>query len=225
MAKRTRATKVTDIKGQKPWLKNKGNSSYKMESKEMNKFILLVCEGQSEELYFKSFPVVSCRVSTVNLGQSKDSLVNATIELMKEDDYDEVWCVFDMDINIGAREKAAYDNAIDKAYANNIKVAYSNDSFELWYCLHFEHLDQQHRRDFYYNFLSQKFNNNYTNEGKKYDYCKTVYSSLNSLGDQKKAIERAKKLHIDQNHLPYSQQNPITLVYQIVELLNANMRN
>lgn len=224
MAKKTKATKITDIKGEKPWLKIKGNSSYRVASKEMKKYILIVCEGQSEELYFKSFPVVSCKVSALNLGQSKDSLVSATIELQKQDEYDEVWCVFDMDINLGAKELAAYDNAIAKAIANNISVAYSNDSFELWYCLHFEHLDQQHRREFYNQFLSQKFNNNYTDEGKKYEYCKTIYSTLSSNGDQKLAIERAKKLHIDQIHLPYSQQNPVTLVYKIVELLNDNMR-
>lgn len=225
MGKKTRAIKVTDVKGEKPWLKIKGNSTYKIDSKELNKFILIVCEGQSEELYFKSFPVVSCKVSAVNLGQSKDSLVNATIELMKEDEYDEVWCVFDMDINMGKKEIAAYDNAINKAVANSINIAYSNDSFELWYCLHFENIDQQHRRDFYNNFLSKKFNLNYENDGKKYEYCKTIYSNLGKIGNQKLAIERAEKLHLDQIHLPYSEQNPVTLVYKIVKVLNENMRN
>lgn len=225
MGKKTKAVKVTDVKAEKPWLKIKGNRTYKVESKEMKKYILIVCEGQSEELYFKSFPVVSCKVSALNLGQSKDALVNATVDLMNQDDYDEVWCVFDMDINIGENEISAYDNAINKAAAKNINVAYSNDSFELWYCLHFDLIEQQHRRDFYNKFLSEKFNINYSSEGKKYDYCKTIYSTLNNLGSQKLAIVRAEKLHLDQINLPYSEQNPVTLVYKIVKLLNDNIRS
>ncbi len=53
------------------------------------------------------------------------------------------------------KELSAFDNAINKAIVNNINVAYSNDSFELWYCLHFEFIDQQHRRDTYYTTLSK----------------------------------------------------------------------
>lgn len=225
MPKATKAKKVTDLKADKPWLRRTGKTSYKIESLEMKKTILIVCEGQSEELYFKSFPVVSCTVSAFGFGQSKNSLVDITIDLKSRDDYDEVWCVFDMDINSGGKEICEFDNAISKAIKNDIKVAYSNDSFELWYCLHFDHIDQQHRRTHYYDVLSKKFEINYVNEGKQYDYCKKIYSMLTSIGDQKLAIKRAKKLHESQKDLPYSGQNPVTLVYQLVELLNKNLRN
>ncbi|WP_315056228.1 RloB family protein [Chryseobacterium indoltheticum] len=225
MPKKTKAKKITDIKAEKPWLRKTGNVTYKIDSREMKKTILIVCEGQSEELYFKSFPVVSCTVTAYGLGMTKDSLVEAAIQLKNEEDFDEVWCVFDMDINHGKREICAFDNAISKASKNNIMVAYSNDSFELWYCLHFEYFDQQHRREIYNEVLSKKLGINYTDEGKKYNYCKSIYSILNTNGSQKLAISRAKRLYKQQMSLVCSEQNPVTLVYQLVESLNKNIRN
>lgn len=224
MPKKTKSIKVTNLNSIKPWMKKTGKSPYKIASKEMKKTILIVCEGQSEELYFKSFPVVTCSVSAIGLGMTKDSLVKKTIELKSQEEYDEVWCVFDMDINQGKKELSAFDNAINKAIVNKINVAYSNDSFELWYCLHFEFIDQQHRRETYYNTLSKKLDLNYLIEGKKQEYCKTIYKQLNSVGNQKLAIKRAKKLFSNHSHLPFSQQNPVTLVYKLVELLNMNIR-
>jgi len=224
MGKKTRAIKFTDRKAEKPWLKRTGESSYEIGTRTMNKTILIVCEGQSEELYFKSFPVVSCKVSAYGLGQSKESLVDATIELKKMEKYDEVWCVFDMDIQLGKKEISSFDNAIDKALKNKIKVAYSNDSFELWFCLHYEYLEQQNRRDYYFDFLSKKWEINYINDGKRYDFCKSSYQRLNTTGNQTLAIQRASKLWEINKHLPYSQQNPVTLVYKLVNLLNENIR-
>ena len=224
MPKRTKSIKVTNLNSTKPWLRKTGKSPYKIASKDMKKTILIVCEGQSEELYFKSFPVVTCSVSAFGVGMTKDSIVNKTIELKSKEEYDEVWCVFDMDINEGKKELSAFDNAINKAVVNNINVAYSNDSFELWYCLHFEFIDQQHRRETYYKTLSKKLDLNYLLEGKKQEYCKKIYRQLDSVGSQKLAIKRAKKLFSIHSHLPFSQQNPVTLVYKLVELLNNNIR-
>jgi len=45
------------------------------------------------------------------------------------DDYDEIWCVFDMDVNIGGHEYQEFDNAILKAQSLGFNVAYSNDAF------------------------------------------------------------------------------------------------
>ena len=98
MGKKTKAIKVTD-QG-KPWEKRK--NSYQYEAiRRANKTILIVCEGQTEEWYFSKFPVISLSVRCVNLqGQSKMNLVQATQEIVKNEDFifDEVWCVFDMDV-------------------------------------------------------------------------------------------------------------------------------
>lgn len=225
MAKKTKAIKFSDIRAEKPWLRRKGENRKQIETVEQYKTILIVCEGQSEELYFKSFPVVSCTVSAICLGQSKESLVDSTLDLMARESYDEVWCVFDMDLSAGAKELASFDNAITRAYRNNISVAYSNDSFELWFYLHYEYLEQQNRRNFYFDFLSKKWDLNYSNEGKKHDFCNNIYKLLKTSGNQEKAIQRAEKLHKSLEHLTFSKQNPVTLVYQLVKVLNENIRS
>lgn len=57
----------------------------------------------------------------------------------------ETWVVFDFDIKPDQLEqqKEDYNRAIELAKNHDIKVAYSNDSFELWFLLHYQHLDTQ----------------------------------------------------------------------------------
>jgi len=90
-----------------------------------------VCEGQTEEWYFRKFPVVSLSVKCVNLqGQSKLNLVRATEEIIKEDDYtfDEVWCVYDMDVRDIDKDFANFDNSIEKA-KKRFGEAFDRDQF------------------------------------------------------------------------------------------------
>ncbi len=226
MGKKTKAIKVTD-KG-KPWEKRKNNYQYKT-VRSVNKTLLIVCEGQTEEWYFSKFPVVSLSVRCVNLrGQSKLNLVGATEEIVRNDEYifDEVWCVFDMDIRDIDKDFANFDNAIEKAKNLNYNVAYSNDCFELWLLLHYKEVQSTHNRDYYYTELSKYFKLNYVKDGKKIDFCKQLYILLreDNCASEKKAIERAKKLYLSQQHLPYHQQKPVTLVYQLVCLLNEYKR-
>jgi hypothetical protein len=54
MPKKTKSIKKTDIKGKKPWLKKVSTFKYSIESIEKKKRFLILCEGQTEELYFKS---------------------------------------------------------------------------------------------------------------------------------------------------------------------------
>jgi hypothetical protein len=90
MPKKTRAIKVTDQ--DKAWNRKSNPTAYKLEEIPINKTILIVCEGQTEELYFKSFPVLGLRVDAINLeGQSKLKLVETTEMIQSEEIRDEVW--------------------------------------------------------------------------------------------------------------------------------------
>lgn len=229
MPKRTKAIKKTDIKANKGWLKKVKPSIYKIEVKEMNKTILIVSEGQTEKLYFESFPVLTVTVEIVNLkGQSKLKLIDATSSIIDNSDfkYDKVWCVFDMDVNEGEKEYSDFDNAIEKAENLGYNIAYSNDSFELWFYLHFNYTEQRNNRTFYYSFLSKKWELNYEKVGKTFKFCQSIYSKLENddTSSQSQAIEHAITLFKKQKDLPYHQQNPITKVYELVQFLNANKR-
>jgi hypothetical protein len=227
MPRSTKAIKVTDKN--KAWNKKAQSSSYRIETIPINKTILIVCEGQTEKLYFESFPVLSVKIKAIDLkGQSKLKLVESTKEIIEttDDDYNEVWCAFDMDVKRGASEFADYDNAINKALILGYKVAYSNDAFELWFYLHYSYSDVQNLRTFYYEELGKRFGLNYIKDGKRYDFCLTIYSILNNdkNSSQQKANERARSLFEQQQNLPFHQQNPVTKVYELVEELNKNLR-
>jgi hypothetical protein len=229
MPKRTKSIKITDIKANKPWLKKIIAYDYKVDSRQVNRTILIVTEGQTEKLYFESFPVLTLTVEAINLkGQSKLKLIESTQSIIENSDkeYDEIWCVFDMDIKMGEKELSDFDNSILKGQELDFKIAYSNDSFELWFYLHFQFTDQRNHRDFYYQFLSKVWSMNYKKEGKKYSFCLTTYEKLleDENASQSLAIERAEKLFLSQKDLPYHKQNPVTLVYELVNLLNDKKR-
>lgn len=212
----------------KPWEKKK-RSLYRIEAFSPNKTILIVCEGQTEAEYFKSFDVVSISIVCQDSGgRTKRQLVEYCEKVIrhKKITFDEIWCVFDMDIKEGEAELADFDNAIKSAKEKKYKIAYSNDAFELWFYLHFSYTDLQHLRTFYYEQLSSFFGYNYEKFGKKLDNCKKNYSRLlaHTLASQKNAIKNAEKLHLNQKHLPYSRQNPVTTVYELVTELNKYLR-
>lgn len=225
MPKKTKARKVTD--SEKAWNRRPKPTSYRIEEIPINKTILIVCEGQTEEMYFKSFPVLGLKVDAINLdGQSKLKLVETTEMIQSEEKRDEVWCVFDMDVKRGEAEFSDFDNAIEKAKKLGYQVAYSNDAFELWFYLHFEYTDAENHRTFYYEELGKLLDLNYQKEGKRYDFCQKLYDILEKhlASSQAKAIERARKLYEDRSDLPYHQQNPVTRVFELVEELNRNLR-
>jgi len=227
MPKSTKAIKVTDKN--KAWNKKAQPSGYKIETIPIKKTILIVCEGQTEKIYFESFPVLGVKIKAIDLkGQAKLKLVESTKEIVEnaKEEYNEIWCVFDMDVKRGAVEFADFDNAISKALLLGYKVAYSNDAFELWFYLHFNITDSQQLRSYYYRELGKRFGINYVKVGKKYAFCLKIYDILKNdkNSSQEKAIERARSLFERQENLPYHQQNPNTKVYELVEELNRNLR-
>ena len=247
MGKKTKAVKVTD-KG-KPWEKQKNAYQYQP-LKLANKTILIVCEGQTEEWYFRKFPVVSLSVKCVNLqGQSKLNLVRATEEIIKDDDYtfDEVWCVYDRDRSFDSNEADKNDISFNAslliAESHNIKVAWSNDCFELWVLLHFEDVEctEVLLRDIYYDRLTkiieanEELCKNFSKaiETGHYNYKECfkqernfkehILPELQQAERRTKAIERADKL--EQQHLTKRKAHekcPCTMVHYLVkELLSC----
>lgn len=214
----------------KPW--ERGRSPYRIESIEPSKKTLIICEGQTEDLYFKSFDVLNLKVESVDSeGRSNMSLIKFCDKKKAEYEkkgieFDEVWCVFDMDIKEGGREYADFDNAIEACKSRNYKVAYSNDVFELWFYLHFNFTDEPNHRDFYYDQLSKWWNTNYKKHGKTKEWCKKNYTFLNlhEESSQEEAIRRAEKMHKRMKHLPFHEQNPVTTVYLLVKNLNKFLR-
>lgn len=129
----------------------------KTQVKEVRKKILIVTEGKTEKEYFDQYKrMPSITVLTYDAGDNKRSLVEKTIEYRdqlvvqgKIEAEDSVWAVFDRDID--GRNPSDTDNfnqALQVAENANINVAYSNDSVELWFLVHFQDVSTSlHRKD------------------------------------------------------------------------------
>ncbi|MEY4538737.1 MAG: hypothetical protein RLZZ306_494 [Bacteroidota bacterium] len=197
-------------------------------SRNIAKKFLIVCEGQTEEIYFKSFPILTATVTAKGTGKTKLTLVKHAKQLAKEDNYDEIWCVFDMDINYAHQENQRNDfnSAIKQCQeTKKFKVAYSNDCFELWFYLHFDYTDQQNHRTFYYKKLREFWSINYEEKGKELDFCKTIYKKLQESNcSQEEAIKRAEKLFKSKTHDLPCDQNPLTTVFELVRELNKYLK-
>jgi len=125
----------------------------------------ILCEGQNTEpIYFNSFPVSNV-AHCKGYARSSLALVERAIRYKREQGItkktkDEVWVVFDYDYNgeLQPKQSQDFNNSIEKAISNNIKVAISNDSFELWYVLHFESCNAQEGRNWYNDRLTLRLN-------------------------------------------------------------------
>ena len=104
-----------------------------------------------------------------------------------------------------------FQEAIDLANKSKIKCAYSIDSFELWFLLHFEYYDMALSREQYTDKLAEALGRPYRkNDDKMFD----------TLSDRLEvAIKNAKKLYAAQSKLPLARQNPVTTVFRLVEIL------
>ena len=170
--------------------------------------ILIVCEGEkTEPNYFKKFKV---RPVIEGPGMNTVSLVQEAIRLKRQDSYDQVWCVFDKD----EFPVANFNRALELAQQNNIRVAYSNEAFELWYLLHFSYWDTGIHRDKYQEKLSDK-------KRLGHPYKKNSEAIFDELyAKQKDAIRNAKRLLGEYEPENPARNNPSTTVHLLVEQLN-----
>lgn len=179
--------------------------------------ILIVCEGEkTEPNYFKAFGVTSANTEELGKGFNTKSLVKDAKRRNEEakingEPFDQVWCVFDED-----SLKGQFNTAIQMAEKYGFRVAYSNESFELWYILHFEYFMAGLNRKSYQKKLKELLGEEY----KKNDT--SMYSRL--LSRQEEAIRNAKKLLNQYSSTPPADNKPSTTVHLLVEELNKYKR-
>lgn len=169
---------------------------------------LIVCEGEkTEPNYFRKFRVPVLVIQVEGLGVNTLSLVQETIILRTKDDYDQVWCVFDKD----DFPDKNFNEAITLAKRNGIRVAYSNQSFELWYVLHFCYLQNSITRRDYMKLLDENLGHPYEKKSS------TIFDELRSY--QTVAIRNAKRLISQYHPRRPAKDDPSTTVFELVEQL------
>jgi len=201
--------------------------SKRTESRQLITYFLIVCEGEkTEPNYFKSFPKKVGKfiydVSFEGGGISTLKVVEKAIELREQSKqkYDRVWAVFDRD----SFKSNSFNSAILKAKANNIKCAWSNEAFELWYLLHFHNRITAMKREEYKKAIEDAVNGSVKGKKKKFKYQKNdleMYSLLDRIGNQASAIKWAKELADRNTGEQFANYNPQTMVFKLVEELNG----
>lgn len=175
------------------------------------KKILIVCEGsRTEPEYFQAFRVPKEVCEIKGSGNNTISLIKQAKILSDKSDYNEVWCVFDRD----SFPKTNILGALRLAEKYGFKCAFSNESFELWYVLHFEYLDTQITRKQYCSKLSKHLGFKYSKGSQ------TIYKHLKLR--QSTAIKNATKLLNEicpQGSCRYDAR-PTTTVHELVVRLN-----
>lgn len=185
------------------------------------KYFLIVTEGErTEPLYFNYFKnyLPKKLLETIEVSGEGDNTVNIVrkaIELRNERNlslkpkFDEVWAVFDKDDFPSSR----FNAAVGLANKEGINSGHSNQSFELWYVLHFQYLTSAlHRRD-YIKLLSKSLGFKYEKNNPK------VVEHLFMKCNVKQAIAWAKSLEKLHKGKTPAQSCPSTKVYELVEKL------
>ena len=216
--------KIEELKRQKKEAKAAKKRKENVKSKIVR--FLIVCEGErTEPQYFKSLlknkysKVIEYDVA--GEGMSTCALVNKTLEikdkLEKKNNkkYDSVWVVFDKD------DFQDFNEAIALAEDNSFKTAWSNESFELWYFLHFQFLDTAIDRHAYIEKLQDEIRKHKGFE--KFVYKKNdpqFYNVLQQLGNEKNAKKFAANLRkAFINDKDYKNHKPCTKVDLLVKEL------
>jgi hypothetical protein len=170
---------------------------------------LIVCEGEkTEPNYFRAFRVPTAKVVVRGLGSNTLRLVAEAIELRSMDEWDQVWCVFDRD-SFPAQN---FNEALALAERHSIRVAYSNEAFELWYLLHFHYYQAAISRTEYCTRLTALLGRPYEKESR------TMHEDLEEK--QADAIRNASRLLDLYSPCRPECDNPSTTVHLLVQELN-----
>jgi hypothetical protein len=218
-------------------------------------FIIFCEDSVCEYHYFKYFKTSQIDINIIGNQKSKIINVEKAIEyckengLMEDDHLDKddtlVWCVFDRDIEESKRrnqfENDFFNDSIEIANTKGLRVAWSNDAFELWILLHFEDIDVNdetfRHRNAYYDRLTETFKsisnpNTYLEKVQKhasFSYTNDLKNATRFVnivrpeivGKISIAIERAKRIeaHFANKNIPNHEKAPCTMVHHLVEEL------
>ena len=191
---------------------------------ELKSVLIALEDTKSSKYYFeellKDKNLTGQVIFAKHCGTDPGNIINAIVKHKKENPrtmYEKEWAVFDRD-DWG---KNQINGAIQRARTLNICIGISNEAYELWVLLHFEKITKHTSRKELKHKLNIHFNKFYGQ-----DYSKSsqdVYKLI--IGFQPKAIKNSEYLvqnYInDMGKIDPENNNPLTLVYQLVQCLNS----
>lgn len=192
---------------------------------------MIVCEDQNTEPYYfdkfkKLFPNDTVYVKNVGTGKKPLGIVKTAIALKEQIAVetkrviDEVWMVFDKDDEGNNRKTLKnFNEAWSLALENEISIAFSNEVFELWLLLHLKDVnaDTALGRNQIYEALEKEIKKRRSYKDFIYIHGKNeIIDVLQQIGNENKAITRAKQLFEYQLAKKPLDANPCTYVHLLV---------
>ncbi|MBS1781126.1 MAG: RloB domain-containing protein [Bacteroidetes bacterium] len=195
-------------------------------------YYLIVCEGAATEPnYFEGLKqdlpkgvLTAYQIDIEGTGRNTQSLIDEALRLKAAYEknttrpVDKLWVVFDRD-----SFAANYFNDAIVRCAQNIPVvgcAWSNESFELWYLLHFHYYQNAMNRQQYQGLIEDNLRP-FAGEAYRYEKnSKEMYALLKEHGSIEKAIHNAQRLaETYGERQDYANHNPCTMVWSLVDEL------
>ncbi|MEC3666970.1 RloB family protein [Bacillus velezensis] len=179
---------------------------------------LIVCEGVStEKKYFiglkRHLMLPSMNIEPIGAGKSKQELVQHAIGARKRlKDVIATWVVFDKD-SISNQD---VEQTIKFAKDNNINVAFSNASFELWLVMHFSEVKHDcplDQKRLYKLIESHCKYTDYKNKGKS-----DAFLLEDIAGEYETALKNSDTLYSEQGNI---HQNPYCNLNKLVQELKG----
>lgn len=173
--------------------------------KALIKEVQAACSGSEVVGIAKDSVVEGCGMSTSRLLQEAKS-----IKSRRQISFDRCWLVFDKD------DFSDFNRSIREATDAGFDVAWSNESFELWYLLHFRYHNTAISRDECMKVLEAEMQK--CKPSFRYDKgSSSMHSILAEHGDQRLAIKNAEKLRNTYQDTDYSSHNPCTHVDRLIK--------
>ncbi|MGE0738439.1 RloB family protein [Sulfurimonas sp.] len=193
----------------------------KIKNKSESKSVLIALEDTKSSRYYFEKLVQHKGLSgkvifAEHIGTNPKKVLEAILSHKSNTIYDKKWIVIDRD----SFSNDDFKGTIGEARQKGICVAFSNESYELWILLHFKQVNAYTNREDLKSHLNKIFKEKFRKEYSK--ASADVYSLV--VGEQQTAINNAKRLvtkHIRDYGKINVEQNPITMIYQLVECLNS----
>lgn len=204
----------------KPWLETR--LLQKAKALPLRKKYLIVTEGATEAAYLSHFKTsTGPYVVVIDAAANKLGLVRRTLdhrnELIRSGDFiegtDTTWVVLDRDVEpTNPKDKANFNAALDLANRSDIKVAYSNDAFEIWYLLHYQEVSGPLHRSEIEKKLSGHLGRTYKpSHGSQIE---DLYEDIEPMRDT--ATRRAIAMQKRHLSVPPESANPCTMIHLLL---------
>jgi hypothetical protein len=202
--------------------RNPGDYSRRPPRKELQKSFLLICEGQTEKIYFELLKI-AYRLQSVVIIKCAKGGATKVVDLAKSEITNfqaakdaKIWCVFDTE----ASDNSEFVSALREAKKAPLSLAISNPCIEYWFLLHYEYSTSSLANCDSVCLALSKWISNYAKNQNRL----SVLLSEKILPNTSKAIETAENCLKDvQLTCSDEYPNPSTRIFLLVaELLEIN---